>query len=169
MSLARVAVADRPCPLRRHDTCRRRRAWLRSIGACEEVGYTAWRDRVLTPVTTIQLFLLPMLHGNTACSHPPHLSGLQFSAVAYCQARAKLPRRLFALLLERFGSAIQRAALRRAVAWSSHVFRRWLGRLHARVRPPYRTPSASRRCSGWGAAFPWHTSWGCSMRALGCS
>ena len=27
------------------------------IGACEEVGYTSWRDRVLTPVTTIQLLL----------------------------------------------------------------------------------------------------------------
>jgi hypothetical protein len=27
------------------------------IGACEEAGYTFWRDRVLTPVTTIQLFL----------------------------------------------------------------------------------------------------------------
>jgi hypothetical protein len=25
--------------------------------ACQEAGYTAWRDRVLTPVTTIQLFL----------------------------------------------------------------------------------------------------------------
>jgi len=27
------------------------------IAACEEAGYTSWRDRVLTPVTTIQLFL----------------------------------------------------------------------------------------------------------------
>ena len=36
--------------------------------ACQEAGYTAWRERVLTPVTTIQLFLLQMLHGNTACS-----------------------------------------------------------------------------------------------------
>jgi hypothetical protein len=27
------------------------------IGACEEAGYTSWRDRGLTPVTTIQLFL----------------------------------------------------------------------------------------------------------------
>jgi hypothetical protein len=26
-------------------------------GACEEAGYTSWRDRVLTPVTTIQLLL----------------------------------------------------------------------------------------------------------------
>jgi len=42
---------------------------------CREIGYTAWRDRVLTPVTTMQLFLLHMLHGNTACSHLPHLSG----------------------------------------------------------------------------------------------
>src|SRR5215510_8535711 len=61
------------------------------IGACEEVGYTSWRDRVLTPVTTIQLFLLQILHGNTACTHLPHLSGIRFSASAYCQARTKLP------------------------------------------------------------------------------
>jgi hypothetical protein len=25
--------------------------------ACQEAGYTAWRERVLTPVTTIQLCL----------------------------------------------------------------------------------------------------------------
>ena len=61
------------------------------MAACQEAGYTSWRDRVLTPVTTIQLFLLQILHGNTACSHLPHLSGLRFSASAYCQARAKLP------------------------------------------------------------------------------
>jgi hypothetical protein len=42
---------------------------------CREIGYTAWRDRLLTPVTTMQLFLLQILHGHTACSHLPHLSG----------------------------------------------------------------------------------------------
>jgi hypothetical protein len=26
------------------------------LAACDEVGYLAWRDRGLTPVTTIQLF-----------------------------------------------------------------------------------------------------------------
>jgi DDE family transposase len=78
---------------------------------CSEIGYTAWRDRVLTPVTTMQLFLLQILHGNTACRHLPHLSGLRFSAAAYCQARAKLPLRFFDLLLERFGSAVQQSAL----------------------------------------------------------
>jgi IS4 transposase len=81
------------------------------LAVCREAGYTSWRDRVLTPVTTIQLFLLQILHSNTACSHLPHLSGLRFSASAYCQARAKLPLHFFALLLERFGSAVQSSAL----------------------------------------------------------
>jgi hypothetical protein len=49
------------------------------LTVCREIGYTAWRDRVLTPVTTMQLFPLQILHGNTACSHLPHLSGLRFS------------------------------------------------------------------------------------------
>src|SRR5687767_11065761 len=42
--------------------------------ACEAAGYTAWRDRLLNPVVTVQLFLLQILHGNTACRHLPHLS-----------------------------------------------------------------------------------------------
>jgi hypothetical protein len=89
------------------------------IGACEEAGYTSWRDRVLTPVTTVQLFLLQILHGNTACSHLPHLSGLRFTAAAYCQARARLPVRFFDLLLERFGRAVQRSALDEG-RWHGH-------------------------------------------------
>jgi hypothetical protein len=35
------------------------------LTVCRERGYTAWRDRMLTPVTTVQLFLLQMLHSNT--------------------------------------------------------------------------------------------------------
>jgi heme exporter protein D len=80
------------------------------LTVCREVGYTTWRNRVLTPVTTMQLFLLQVLHGNTACSHLPHLSGLRFTATAYCQARARLPLRFFDLLLEGFGRAVQRSA-----------------------------------------------------------
>jgi hypothetical protein len=80
------------------------------LTVCREIGYTTWRNRVLTPVTTIQLFLLQVLHGNTACSHLPHLSGLRFTATAHCQARARLPLRCFDLLLERFGRAVQRSA-----------------------------------------------------------
>jgi hypothetical protein len=49
------------------------------------------RDRVLPPVTTTFLFLKQILHGNTACSHLRHLSGLDFSDAAYCKARGRLP------------------------------------------------------------------------------
>jgi hypothetical protein len=67
------------------------------LAVCSEIGYTAWRSRVLTPVTTIPLFLLQLLHGHTACSHLPHLSGLRCRAAADCQARARLPLRFFNL------------------------------------------------------------------------
>jgi hypothetical protein len=89
------------------------------LAVCREIGYTAWRERLLTPVTTVQLFLLQILHGNTACSHLPHLSGLRFSAAAYCQARARLPLRVFDLLLERFSSAVERSAFDEG-RWHSH-------------------------------------------------
>ena len=81
------------------------------LALCEEIGYTAWRDRLLPPVTTIQPFLLQILHGNTACSHLPHLSGLRFTRAAYCQARARPPVRFFDLLLDRFSRAVQRSAV----------------------------------------------------------
>jgi hypothetical protein len=77
------------------------------LAACHEIGYTAWRDRLLTPVTTVPLFLLHILHGHTACRHLPHPSGLRFSAAAYGHARTELPLRLFALRLERFETVMQ--------------------------------------------------------------
>lgn len=81
------------------------------LAVCSDIGYTAWRDRVRTPVTPVQLFLLQILHGHTACSHLPPLSGLRFTAAAYGQARARLPLPFFDLLLERFSRAVQCAAL----------------------------------------------------------
>jgi hypothetical protein len=81
------------------------------LTVCREIGDPGWRDRVLTPVTTIQLFLWQILHGHTACRHLPHLSGLRFTAAAYGQARARLPIRFCDLLLERFSHAVQRCAV----------------------------------------------------------
>jgi hypothetical protein len=49
------------------------------------------RRRMLTPVVTTFLFLKQILNGNTACSHLPHLAGMEFSAAAYCRARRRLP------------------------------------------------------------------------------
>jgi hypothetical protein len=89
------------------------------LTVCRAIVYPAWRDRVLTPVTTMRLFRLQMLHGNTACSHLPQLSGLPCTAAASCQARARLPIRLVALLVERFSSAAQRSTLDEG-RWHGH-------------------------------------------------
>jgi hypothetical protein len=79
--------------------------------ACDAVGYTEWRDRLLNPVVTVQVFLLHILHGNTACRHLPHLSGFNFSASAYCQARTKLPLGVLEHLLDSVGQSAQPTAL----------------------------------------------------------
>jgi hypothetical protein len=67
---------------------------------CREAGLQ-WRERVLTPIRMIRLFFLQVLHGNVACDALPHLSGLRFTAGAYCTARKKLPLELFERLLAR--------------------------------------------------------------------
>jgi hypothetical protein len=80
------------------------------LTGCRAIASTAWRDRVLPPVTTIHLCLWPRRHGHTACRHRPPLSGVRFTAAASGQARAHLPWRVFALLRARCGRAGQRSA-----------------------------------------------------------
>lgn len=58
--------------------------------ACQAEGMR-WYQTVLNPMTTLKLFLLQILHGNTAMTHLRHLSRLLFTASAYCQARGKIP------------------------------------------------------------------------------
>jgi Transposase DDE domain len=72
---------------------------------CTYLGHR-WRDRVLDPVTTVHVFLLQILHGNTACTALSRLAGVPFSAAAYCSARTRLPLRLFTDLLERVCDAL---------------------------------------------------------------
>jgi hypothetical protein len=69
---------------------------------CGELGH-AWRDRLLTPIVTVRLFVLQVLHGNTAITHLRHLSGLAFSPGSYCEARERLPLQLLQGLLRRMG------------------------------------------------------------------
>ena len=57
--------------------------------ACQQAGHK-WRERLLDPVTTIHLFVLQILHCNTAINHLRHPSGLDFTDSAYCQARRRL-------------------------------------------------------------------------------
>ena len=64
------------------------------VAMCQSIGYS-WRTRQFDPVTTIQGFLLQVLHGNTACSHVPRLLGKDVTAEAYGMARSRLPLELF--------------------------------------------------------------------------
>ena len=57
---------------------------------CHAVGHT-WRERVLDPVTTVHLFLLQILHGNTACAHVPRLGPTL--SMRSAEPRSTKPRR----------------------------------------------------------------------------
>jgi len=94
---------------------------------CRELGYR-WRGRRLDPYATLHLFILQVLNQNTAMTHLPHLSGVRFSASAYCQARQRLPLALF----ERLMDIIARQAARKhhhanGVANSADEAGRWHG------------------------------------------
>src|SRR5437879_9143890 len=75
------------------------------VKICGYLSYT-WRERVLDPVTTIHVFLLQILHGNTACTALSRLAGVPFTATAYCEARKRLPLSVFAVLLQRACDAL---------------------------------------------------------------
>ena len=85
---------------------------------CREAGHT-WRDRLLDPVTLIHLFILQILHGNTACAALPRLSGQPFTASAYCQARSRLPLRVITALASRVGQSLQEATQTTGL-WHGH-------------------------------------------------
>jgi hypothetical protein len=82
-----------------------------------------WRDRLLTPVYTIKLFLLQILWGNTACDHVPRLADRRFTGEAYCKARARLPLAVLQKLLSTCTSAML-AATQGSGLWHGH--RLWL-------------------------------------------
>ena len=68
--------------------------------ACRESGMN-WRDTQLNPIATIQIFFLQVLHGNTAIEHLSHLTGMSFSAAAYCKARMRVKLEVLHTLLQR--------------------------------------------------------------------
>jgi len=85
---------------------------------CRAHGHT-WRERVLDPVTTVHLFLLQMLHGNTACNHVPRLAGVSCTGQAYGQARTRLPLALLQQLLRQVTSTLKEAFLDDGL-WHGH-------------------------------------------------
>ena len=88
------------------------------VKLCRAARYH-WRLRVLDSVSTIHLFVLQILNGNTACSHLPHLAKKPFTASAYCQARARLQLKIFQKLLNSVGQALE-AVTDQAERWRGH-------------------------------------------------
>jgi hypothetical protein len=90
--------------------------------ACQEEKYS-WRDRVLNPVTTVYLFILQILHGNTACHHTAHFGRWAFTDSAYCAARKRLPLGVLRRLAGRVAERVRTTAMA-ASTWYGH--RVWL-------------------------------------------
>jgi hypothetical protein len=90
--------------------------------ACRQCKHS-WRKRILDPATTIYLFLLQVLHGNTACQHVVHFGNWSFTDSAYCQARKRIPLAVYHWLLDKI-AATSRAATAGGSRWLGH--RVWL-------------------------------------------
>lgn len=88
------------------------------LAACRAVGQR-FRNGVLTPVATVHVFLLQVLHGNVAISALPRLAGLSFTESAYCQARGRLKVALLGQLLRTVTEAL-RGRGESAVRWHGH-------------------------------------------------
>jgi hypothetical protein len=66
---------------------------LRSLGV-------VWRQRLLTPLTTLRLFILQILFSNTSITHLRQLSGIDFAPASYCEARQRLNLRWLCRLIQ---------------------------------------------------------------------
>lgn len=77
--------------------------------ACREAGHR-WRRRQLGPVVTLHLFVLQVLHFNTAIRHLRHLAKKRVNAAAYCKARMRLPLAAVQALLRSSSGAMRGAA-----------------------------------------------------------
>lgn len=85
---------------------------------CQAIGH-AWRKSLLDPAQTLHLFARQILEGNTACAHLRHLSGLDFTASAYCQARQRLPLEVIRDLARQVGRDVT-AADEPSSRWRGH-------------------------------------------------
>lgn len=74
------------------------------LDACDQSGHH-WRKRLLDPVTTIHLFVLQILHANTALSHLRHLTQYPVKPAAFCKARMRLPLSVLQSLLAKTAAA----------------------------------------------------------------
>jgi hypothetical protein len=76
--------------------------------ACRDAGHV-WRQRKFGPVETVHLFVLQVLHFNTAIRHLRHLAKFPVNAAAYCKARMRLPLAALQELLRKSSASLREA------------------------------------------------------------
>lgn len=76
------------------------------VDACHAEQYR-WRERKLGPVLTLHLFLLQILHGNTAIVHLRRFIHSPLNAAAFCKARMRLPLNVLQRLLQQSAAALR--------------------------------------------------------------
>jgi IS4 transposase len=86
--------------------------------ACRQANHS-WRYRLLDPATTIYLFMLQVLHGNTACQHVVQFGRRVFTDVAYCAARQRIPLAVFQHLLKSVADTMRQSTTT-ASTWFGH-------------------------------------------------
>jgi hypothetical protein len=75
---------------------------------CRDCAHV-WRERLLSPLVTLRLFALQVLHGNTSIAHLRQLSGIDFAPASYCEARQRLPLAVLTTLLSALVQMAQQA------------------------------------------------------------
>lgn len=86
---------------------------------CEEVGYD-WRRRQIDPAVTVALFVQQIIAGNVPCTEVRHLAGQNFSASAWCQARARLPLEVYEGMLTCVCDAASGQTHQKQHLWHGH-------------------------------------------------
>jgi len=85
------------------------------LDACQQADHH-WRNRLLDPVVTVHLFVLQILHFNTAMTHLRHLAKYPVKPAAYCKARMRLPLAVLQALLAKTAAAARAKNL--PAAWN---------------------------------------------------
>ncbi|HEX4053149.1 MAG TPA: IS4 family transposase [Tepidisphaeraceae bacterium] len=81
------------------------------LDACRQASHV-FRKRTFDPVVTIHLFIVQILHGNTAILHLRHLVSSAVNAAAYCRARMRVPLAVYESLLDHTASLVSPAGRR---------------------------------------------------------
>ena len=75
---------------------------------CRRQGHV-FRQRLFTPLVTLQFFCLQILHGNAAIAHLRQLTGIEFVPSSYSDARVRLPLNVFESILEWMARSLDNA------------------------------------------------------------